>query len=323
VSKSVETPGLNVAVADATAPLPSSGALAIWARQVENARQQTETAVTELSLNFGDIVQKMDSSIAASQRESEAHAHQALLDSQQAELNLSHVISALKEMQSSRDVLTAEMNSIVAYIAELQLMAEDVKTIAFRTNLLSINAAIEAAHAGESGRGFGVVAHEVHVLSNESRSTVQKINERIGSITDTLRKIEGYNKSVSGHDVQAIRSSEQSIRTVLERQQQRVAGLASVANSARKEHNAIRNDIEEALVKLQFQDRVSQILTQVVSTMQQGGSSPKAPAGHTLAEDLERERLQQMASSYTTDEQRRIHEGLEAETVAPREVTFF
>lgn len=309
--------------ADAATTMSPAGALGIWARQVENARQQTETAVTELSLNFGDIVQKMDASIASSQRESEAHAHQALLDGQQAQMNLSQVIASLKDMQSSRDVLATEIASIVGYISELKSMAEEVKMIAFRTNLLSINAAIEAAHAGEGGKGFAVVAHEVQMLSNESRDTVHKINQRIGAITETLHRIDGQSKSVAGQDALAISTSEQSIRTVLERQNERVTQFASAADSSRAEHNAIRNDIEDALVKLQFQDRVSQILAQVVGAMQQRAASADTAAPDALAEDVERERLQQMASSYTTDEQRRIHEGLEAETVAPREVTFF
>lgn len=322
-SESVNSRLGDLPIANPPAASPAAGVLGIWARQVENARQQTETAVTELTLNFGDIVQKMDASIASSQRESEAHAHQATLDGQQAEMNLSQVIAALKEMQSSRDVLAAEIASIVSYISDLKTMADDVKMIAFRTNLLSINAAIEAAHAGEGGKGFAVVAHEVQMLSNESRDTVQKINQRIGSITETLRKIDGQSKSVAGQDAQAIRTSEQSIRTVLERQQERVAQLSGAADNARAEHNTIRNDIEDALVKLQFQDRVSQILAQVVGAMQQGDSAGAASGTDPLAADVEQERLQQMASTYTTDEQRRIHEGLEAETVAPREVTFF
>lgn len=308
-----------------SAPL-SGGVLGIWARQVENARQQTETAITELSENFGDIVSKMDASIATSERESQSHAKKADADGQQAELNLSQVIDALKEMQRTRDALAAEISSIVAYIAELQRMAEDVKMIAFQTNLLSVNAAIEAAHAGEGGKGFAVVAQEVQSLSKASRDMGNKINQRIGAITETLRKIDAQSKSVSAQDARSIRSSEESIRTVLERQRERVGEFATLASSSRAEHNTIRNHIEDALVKLQFQDRVSQILAQISSAMQQA-DEPGEGADPLLADveraDAEKQRLDRMASGYTTEEQRRIHEGLEAETVAPREVDFF
>jgi methyl-accepting chemotaxis protein len=300
-------------------------ALNIWARQIENARQQTETAITELSAHFGDIVEKMDASIAKSERASELNAGQANTDGQQAEKDLSQVVDALKQMQRSRDALATEIASIVAYITELQAMAEEVKMIAFQTNLLSVNAAIEAAHAGEHGRGFAIVAQEVQVLSRASRDMGQKINQRIGSITDTLRKIDTSSKALTGQDAEALRTSEGSIRSVLERQRQRVQEFAATADSSRSEHNEIRNSIEDSLVRLQFQDRVSQILAQIVSAMQLMAESGAADAGGgpQAGAPADSGRLDRMASTYTTDEQRRIHEGREAESAAPREVTFF
>jgi methyl-accepting chemotaxis protein len=313
---------------DVSAPLPNasalaSGALTIWARQIDNAREQTEAAVVGLAARFGGIVEKLDSHIASSQKDSERQASEAALDGKQAEANLAEVIGALREIQRSRDVLTQEISAIVAYTSELQKMAEEVKMIAFQTNMLSLNAAIEAAHAGESGKGFAVVAHEVQALSKASRDTGQNINLRIAAINEALRKIGAHNESVSGYDNAAIQRSESSIRTVLERQRERVNQFTSAARSSHAESATIRDDIEDALVKLQFQDRVSQILAQTTQSMQQMDGSSDASVASSNVVDLDRKRLDQMASSYTTEEQRRIHAGLEADTVAPREVTFF
>lgn len=301
-----------------------NGVLTIWAKQIENARQQTESAITDLSMRFGDIVQKMDMSIARSQQESESHASEAAQDGHQAEKYLSQVITALREIQHSRDVLTAEISAIVAHTSELQKMAEDVKMIAFQTNMLSLNAAIEAAHAGEAGKGFAVVAHEVQMLSKASRDTGQNINQRIESITGALQKIDEQNKSVNGFDAEAIRTSEDSIRTVLDRQRERTDQFTAAAHAGRAESNTIKNDIEDALVKLQFQDRVSQILAQIVGAMEQADAPAEsaAPSDSNVVH-LEARRLEHMATSYTTDEQRRIHAGLEAEAVTPGEATFF
>jgi methyl-accepting chemotaxis protein len=302
---------------------PESGVLTIWARQIENARQQTEAAITDLTLRFGDIVQKMDMSIAHSRQESETHASEADLDGQQAETQLSQVIRALRAIQHSRDVLTAEISSIVAYTSELQRMAEEVKMIAFQTNMLSLNAAIEAAHAGEAGRGFAVVAHEVQMLSKASRDTGQNINQRIEAITGALAKIDEHNKSVTGFDAEAIRTSEESIRTVLDRQRARAGHFTAAAHAARAE-NTIKNDVEDALVKLQFEDRVSQILAQITGAMEQASTPGRIESARDpKVVDLGSKRLEQMASSYTTDEQRRIHAGLEAKVVVPGEATFF
>lgn len=306
---------------DTSRPEHATGALQIWARQIENARQQTETAVTDLTVNFGDIVQKMDKSIADAQQAATALAGQAAKDGQLAEQQLSKVLDALREMQRSRDTLTAEISTIVAYTGELQKMAEDVKMIAFQTQMLSLNAAIEAAHAGERGQGFAVVAHEVQVLAKASREAGQNIHKRIGSITAALAKIGEHNSEVAGQDAEAIRGSEAHIQQVLERQRERAAEANAASDQSRAEHNAIKTDLEDSLVKLQFQDRVSQILAHVVQAMQAADAIPDL--GEDAGDGDRTQRLEQMSNSYTTEEQRRIHAGLEAEAVAPREVDFF
>jgi methyl-accepting chemotaxis protein len=300
----------------------SSGALEIWARQVDNAREQTETAITGLTVNFGELVQKMDASIAQARQASEAHAAQAALDGEDAERQLSLVMQALREMQRSREALTAEIGAIVAYTGELKRMAEEVKVIAFQTQLLSLNAAIEAAHAGEQGKGFAVVAHEVQVLAKASREAGQDIHKRIGSITTALARIGQHNQSVSGHDAEAMRTSEASIGQVLARQRERAEQTSAAAARSRDEHSSIRQDLEDALVKLQFQDRVSQILAHVAQAMREADAPPQLAELRGAAGDGH-DALERMASGYTTEEQRRIHAGLDAGTVAPRDVTFF
>jgi methyl-accepting chemotaxis protein len=298
-----------------------SEALPIWAKQIQSARRQSEDAVVALSARFEGIVNRLDRALGAVGADSGSKA--IAEDAAEGERHLAEVIQALKLIQQSRDALAQDIRALVSHTEELRKMSSDVESIAFQTNMLALNAAIEAAHAGTVGKGFAVVAQEVRALSEAARSIGKRISGTVGVINTALVKIGTENERVSSRDEQAVTDSQQHIRTVLERFNQRTTRLADVARQSQKASEAIKNEVCESLVQLQFQDRTGQILQHVVDSMQQADEMPVDMEPDANVQEHVQRHLDKMARTYTTEEQRRLHSGLESQAIAPQEVTFF
>src|SRR3954463_4594123 len=293
--------------------------LPIWSRQIETSRQQTEDAIVALTARFAAIVQRIEAALntsgTGSQRDARAEAERSRGD-------LALVIDSLRAIQQSRNELVGQIRVLTDYTAELHKMATEVDQIGFRTNILSLNAAIEAAHAGESGKGFAVVATEVRALSNAARDTGKQITKKVGLINEALLQIGRTNEEVAARDEQAVQASDEKIRAVIARFEGSTAALTASAQQSHVESSAIKEEICESLVALQFQDRVGQILAQVVTSMNDL-STKAAYATAEEAAQLAKEHADQMLGTYTTEEQKQNHQGIESREVEQSAVTFF
>ena len=296
-------------------------ALPVWARQIETARGQAEEAIVALSARFSGIVDRLDAALGASRQE--MNSQNIAQDAHEGATRLALVVDALRSIQSSRAELAQAIRGLLGYTAELQSMSSEVEQIAFNTNILAVNAAIEAAHAGDAGRGFAVVAQEVRALSVAARETGKRISDKVGMINGALEQTGAQNERVIREDERRVGESSEHIDAVLSRFKTRTQRLTDIAQSASQESEGIKREIGESLVQLQFQDRMSQILANVTSSMHKlsdaASDSPDSGDGRNAAQAY----MEDMKRGYTTLEQRALHEGAEAQAVTPQEVTFF
>lgn len=92
------------------------------------------------------------------------------------------------EVHDNQSLLNTEILNVNSLTEQINEVIEFIKEIADETRLLGLNAAIEAAKAGEAGLGFGVVAQEIRKLSNDSKQTVNKIKDFTLSIKESVSK---------------------------------------------------------------------------------------------------------------------------------------
>lgn len=109
--------------------------------------------------------------------------------------SLTQMTATLEEMASlsssvtdSQNILNNEIQNVNTLTEQINEVIDFIKEIADETRLLGLNAAIEAAKAGESGLGFGVVAQEIRKLSSDSKQTVNKIKEFTSNIKESVGK---------------------------------------------------------------------------------------------------------------------------------------
>ncbi len=301
----------------------------IWSRQVESSRQQTESAVIELTDRFVGISTRLEQTVQASQQAAgdiSGHGQGSARDTLAfGESDLRAVVEALKATQRSRDEMLEEVRQLNEYTGELRTMATDVGAIAAQTNLLALNAAIEAARAGEAGRGFAVVADAVRTLSKQSSETGKQMSTKVDVINSAISRVVAVAGDSSEHSSDLIGQSEARIQGVLDRFGEVTERLSHSAELLQREGSGIREEVNEVLVSLQFQDRTSQILAHVRNNLdrlqahlQQREATPGQP------DDLDvRGWLQDMERTYATDEQRQIHSGGARNANTEHEITFF
>ena len=298
----------------------------IWIRQIETARTKTEESVTDQSGRFSGIVGKLETTLAESRRlggeltESSQGGIRAVIA--HCETDLRGVVSAVEAAHRSRDELLAAIRGLDRYTRELQNMGDQVAEIAKSSGLLAFNAVIEAARAGAHGRSFSVVASEMRQLAEQSRSFGESISRNVGAINAALGALFERTERFSEDDSRSLASVEAAVGAVLARFRDVGSRLAESAHLLQKEGTGIRDEVSEVLVSLQYQDRVSQILSHVTGNMATLHSRllEDRAAGDTGGIGADGgDWLDEMRSSYSTEEEHRDHAAGAGVLVAPRE----
>lgn len=307
--------------------------LPIWNRQIETARSQTEISLTDLTMCFGDIHQRLDTALGLYRSSTDGMAAgdggdvMDMLEKGQSDL--SGMLSTLRAGLQAKEEMLGRIHEMARFSGELKAMAGAVSDLANQIKLVSLNAAIEAAWAGEAGRGFAVIADEVRKLSTLSGDTGKQITSRVDDVTEAIQSAVRIAERYADQDARAMRDSEQLIEGVLKVFREAVEHLTQAATQFQHEGQAVQETVSGVIVSLQFQDRVSQILNQTKDDMarlegvldenRERAARGEAPVPIDVAAWLD-----QLSSTYTTLEQLDNHQGTQSNAPGnATEITFF
>ena len=212
--------------------------------QQQNETEQVATAINEMNATVHEVA-----SNAASAAEAASNANQEAISGQ-------HIVDqAIKSINQ----LAGEIESVAGVIHGLENDSENIgtvldviKNIAEQTNLLALNAAIEAARAGEQGRGFAVVADEVRTLASRTQQSTTEIEDMIDKLQDAAKN--AVNKMEQGQTrtketVEQATNAGQSLAAITQ--------AVSVINdmntqiaSASEEQSSVAEEINQNIIRI-------------------------------------------------------------------------
>jgi methyl-accepting chemotaxis protein len=176
------------------------GQLASACQQIVVTMTEQEAVTSHQSAAVNETATTMEE-LGATSRQSEQQAtatvgtvQQALESSETGSRSIGETLAGMSEMRSRVQTIADRIQNLSAQATEIGQISRLVSEMARQTNMLSLNAAIEAVRAGESGRGFAVVADEIRKLADESEFSAAKIDEIVTSIQ------QGVDAAVSATD---------------------------------------------------------------------------------------------------------------------------
>ncbi|AFJ59510.1 methyl-accepting chemotaxis protein [Pseudomonas fluorescens] len=235
-------------------------------QQQNNEIDQAATAVNEMTAAVEEVARN-----AVSTSEASGQSNQAAREGRD---RVMETVGAIQTMTQDVQNTSAMIEGLAAQGRDIGKVLDVIRAIAEQTNLLALNAAIEAARAGEAGRGFAVVADEVRALAHRTAQSTQEIEKMVAGI-----------QNGTGEAVQSMQQSNQRSQTTLEMARAAGASLEQITASISliNERNLVIASASEEQAQVSREVDRNLVNIRDLATQSAAGANQTSAASHELS----------------------------------------